>query len=156
MRGLLVALVLVLPFTADAQDYAKPMPAKELAEFLGPVSREAISWTKLVGPDFDVYHGQANPPLSGVVSFYLGGHPSFKLETGSTIVEGMLGIFPVRWHRVVTEDGSVKQRALIRLDDYWQVDIWVHAKRQKDLDKLLTVISRLPTFTQKPKPLRTE
>lgn len=155
MRGLLVALVLVLPFIARAQD-AKPMPAKELAEFLGPVSPEAISWTKYVGPDFDVYQGQANPPLAGVVNFYLGGHPSFKPELGSTTVAGTLGIFPVQWHRVITEDGSLKQRALIRLDDYWQVDIWVRAKRQKDLDELLTAISRLPTFTQKPKPLRTE
>lgn len=132
------------------------MPAKELSEFLGPASGGAISWTKYLGPDFDVYYGHANPPLSGDIGFYLGGWPSFKAEPDSTMIEGKLGIFPLRWHRAVAKDGSIRQNALVRLDDYWQVDIWVSAKRQADLDRVLQTVARLPTFTKKPKPVGTQ
>jgi hypothetical protein len=151
MRILLGALALVFPVAVLAQE-GKPMRAKELAEFLGPVSPKAISWKKLSGPDFDVYYGHAKLPLSGDVSFYLGGAPDFTPSSGSTIVKGKLGIFPVAWHRIVAKNGSVTQSALIPLDDYWKVNISVQAKRQQDVDGLLAVIAQLPTFTKKPKP----
>ena len=155
MRSFAVAFLLLLPFALHAQQ-AKPIRAKELKEFLGPVSPTAISWTKYSGPDFDVYNGHANPPLSGDVSFYLGGWPSFNPEPEGTIVKGKLGIFPVQWHKSVASGGSVRQHALIRLDDYWKVDISVRAKGEKDLHDLLAVVSQLPTFTQKPKPVRSQ
>jgi hypothetical protein len=129
------------------------MPARELAAFLGPVPHGAISWTKQRGPDFDVYYGHANPPLSGGVGFYLGGWPDFHPDAGSTLVPGRLGIYPVQWHRKVAADGSITQKALIRMDDYWRADVWASAKRQEDLDHVLAIVAKLPTFTMKPQPL---
>jgi hypothetical protein len=163
MRALVAAFVLAVPLPAYPRDAfsevlpeAKPMPAKELAEFLGPVPVKALTWKKYLGPDFDVYYGHANPPLSGDVSFYLGGWPDFRPEPGSTLVAGKLGTYPVQWHRATVKDGSVTQNALIPLDDYWKVDISVHAKSQKDIDQLLAIVSQLPTFTKKPKPVGTQ
>ena len=62
---------------------AKPMPPKELAEFLGPVSPKTIAWTKTVGSDFDAYYGRAMPPLSGTVNIHIGGWPHFKRDAKS-------------------------------------------------------------------------
>jgi hypothetical protein len=152
MRSLALVLAIALPLGAHAEN-AKPMPPKELAAFLGPVSPTVIRWTKYAGEDFDVYHGRAMRPLIGEVGFYLGGWPDFKPEAGSTGVEGRLGIFPVKWYRTIASDRSVSQKALIRLDDYWQVDIWVSAKRQADVDRLVATVAQLPTFTKKPKPV---
>lgn len=151
MRALLFMLFLVSG-NALAQQPGKPMSSKELSKFLGSVPTKAITWTKVRGPDFDVYYGHPNPPLTGDVGFYLGGWPSFTPGPESKIVSGKLGIFPVQWHRAVSSDSSIKQEAVIPLDDYWKVDIWVSAKHQADLDRLLEIISQLPTFSKKPKP----
>jgi hypothetical protein len=160
VRALVAAFLFAAPIAASAHDAfaavppdARPIPQKELAEFLGPLSSKALAWKKYVGVDFNVYYGRAQPPLSGDVSFYLGGWPNFKPQPQSTLVKGKLGIFPVQWRRVTAKDGSVTQNALIPLDDYWKIDISIHAKSQKDVDQLLGTISQLPTFTKKPKPV---
>ena len=162
MRALVAAFVFAALIVALAHNAfaavppdARPIPQKELGEFLGPVSSKALAWKKYVGVDFNVYYGRAQPPLSGDVSFYLGGWPNFKPLPKSTLVKGKLGIFPVQWHRVTAKDGSVTQNALIPLDDYWKVDISIHAKSQKAVDQLLGTISQLPTFTKKPNPVGT-
>ena len=156
MRSLVAAFLLVLPLYMRAEE-PKPMPAKELAAFLGPVPANALTWTKYLGPDFEVFYGHANPPVSGDVGFYLGGFPKTrKPEPDSKTIEGKLGIFPVTWHRTAAKDGSISQNALIRLDDSSHVDIWLQAKSQQDVDQILTIISRLPTFTKKPKPKQTQ
>ena len=163
MRALVAAFLFAAQIAASAHDAfaavppdARPIAPKELAEFLGPVSSKAIAWKRYVGHDFDVYYGRAQPPLSGDVSFYLGGRPDFRPEPESTLVNGRLGIFPVQWHRATAKSGSVTQNALIPLGDYWKVDISIHAKSQKNIDQLLAIISQLPTFTKKPKPVRTQ
>jgi len=69
------------------------MADQKLAEFLGSVPPPAITWRKYIGPDFDVYYGHANPPLSGEISFYLGCCSGFTPEPQSSIVEGKLGRF---------------------------------------------------------------
>jgi hypothetical protein len=149
-----VAVVFLVAVTSIMRaDDAKPMPPKELAEFLGPVSPKAFHWVKYTMVDFDLYNGEALPPLSGRVGFYLGGHPNFQPDPGSTTVKGRFGIFPVKWYRIVTKNRSVSQRALIQLDDYWQVDIGVTAKRQEDVDRLIGILSQLPTFNKRPKPI---
>lgn len=156
MRFIAVVFLVAFASVMHAED-AKPLVAKELAEFLGPVSPQAFRWTKDTMIDFDLYNGEAIPPLSGHVGFYLGGHPQeLRREPGSTTVKGRLGIFPVKWLRTVLNDGSISQRALVYLDDYWHVDIWISAKRQADLDRLIVSVSQLPTFTKKPKPFRTQ
>jgi hypothetical protein len=154
-----VFAIILLTGIASAlhSDAAKPIPPKDLAEFLGPVSPQVIRWTKIAGPDFDLYNGEALSPLSGHVGFYLGGHPQeFKPDPQSSTVRGRLGIFPVKWYCAVMKNGSMSQRALIRLDEYWRVDIAITARRQEDIDRLIATLSQLPTFTKKPKPFGAE
>jgi len=143
-----LALVLATPTRA-----AKPMSPKELAEFLGSVSPKKIEWTKSMGADFDVYKGRAMPPLSGTVNIYIGGWPHFKRDAKSTTIAGRLGMFPLTWYRKVAPDGTISQEAALKLYDAWKVDIWLEAKRQSDIDGMIAIISKLPTFTQKPKPV---
>src|SRR5580765_596627 len=151
------SLVLVLAFLLSTPaEGAKPMPPKELAEFLGPVSPRAIEWTKAVGSDFDAYSGRAMPPLSGTVNLYIGGWPHFKANTTSKTVTGRLGMFPVTWHRRVGSDGTIRQEAVLKLYDLWKVDIWLEAKQQSDIDRMIAIVSRMPTFTQKPKPVSSQ
>jgi hypothetical protein len=152
MRSLSIVFVVGLLAFTPAQG-GKPMPAKELAEFLGSVSPKKIEWTKSMGADFDAYAGRAMPPLSGTVNIYIGGWPHFKRDAKSTAVAGRLGMFPLTWHRRVAPDGTISQEAALKLYDAWKVDIWLEAKRQSDIDGMIAIISKLPTFTQKPKPV---
>jgi hypothetical protein len=118
---------------------------------LGPVSPKKIEWTKSVGSDFDAYSGRAQPPLSGTVNIHIGGWPHFKRDARSTTVGGRLGMFPVTWHRKVAPDGTISQEATLKLYDAWKVDVWFEAKRQSDIDGMIAIVSKLPTFTEKPK-----
>jgi len=152
MRSSLIGVVLALLLSADATN-AKPMSQKELAEFLGSVAPKKIEWTKSMGADFDAYAGRAMPPLSGTVNIYIGGWPHFKRDAKSTAVAGRLGMFPLTWHRKVAPDGTISQEAALKLYDAWKVDIWLEAKRQSDIDGMIALISKLPTFTEKPKPV---
>jgi hypothetical protein len=151
MRNSSLALLLAFLFSIHAEG-AKPMQPKELAEFLGPVSPKKIEWTKSVGTDFDAYSGRAMPPLSGTVNIYIGGWPHFKRDANTKSVAGSLGMFPVTWHRKVAPDGTISQEAALKLYDAWKVDVWLEAKRQSDIDGMIAIVSKLPTFTQKPKP----
>ncbi len=152
MRRSLIVLLLAVLSLAHVEG-AKPMSPKELAEFLGPVSSKKIEWTKTAGSDFDAYSGRARPPLAGTVNIYIGGWPHFKRDARSTTVAGRIGQFPVTWHRKVAPDGTIHQEAALKLYDFWKVNIWLEAKRQSDIDEMIGLISRLPTFTQKPKPV---
>ena len=151
MRSSLTGVVLALLLSAHAGD-AKPMSQKELTEFLGPVSPKKVEWTKTVGSDFDAYSGRAMPPLSGTVNIHIGGWPHFKRDAKSTTATGRLGMFPVTWYRKIAPDGTITQEAVPKLYDLWKADIWLEAKRQSDIDGMIAIISKLPTFTQKPKP----
>jgi hypothetical protein len=155
MRNSSIVLLLALLLSTHAEG-AKPMPPKELAEFLGPVSPKAIAWTKTVGADFDAYYGRAMPPMSGTVNIYIGGWPHFKPNAASKTLTGRLGIFPVTWHRKVAPDGTISQEAVLRLYGLWKVDIWLEAKRQSDIDGIIAIVSRLPTFTKKPMPISSQ
>jgi hypothetical protein len=155
MRGLLFAPVLALLLSTSAQG-AKPMSQKELAEFLGPVSPNKVAWTKTVGSDFDAYSGRAMPPLSGTVNIHIGGWPHFKTNAASATITGRLGMFPLTWHRKIAPDGTISQEAVLKLYDLWKVDIWLEAKRQSDIDGMIAIVSKLPTFTQKPKPVSSQ
>jgi hypothetical protein len=155
MRNSLIVLLLALPLSTQAGG-GKPMPAKELAEFLGPVSPKAIAWTKSVGTDFDAYTGRAMPPLSGTVNLYIGGWPHFKASAASKTVTGRLGLFPVTWHRKVAPDGTISQETVFRLYGLWKVDIWLEAKRQSDIDGMIAILTKMPTFTEKPKPVSSQ
>ncbi len=128
------------------------MSPQELREFLGPVSAKKVEWTKTVGSDFDAYSGRALPPLSGTVNIHIGGWPHFKRDSRSATVNGRLGLFAVAWQRKVAADGTISQEAVLKLYDFWKVDIWLEAKRQSDIDGMIAVVSKLPTFNQKPRP----
>ena len=131
---------------------SNPMSEQELTEFLGPVPRAALQWTKHATGNSNEYFGQAQPPLSGHVGFYLGTQSFQPPVPGSTEVPGHLGIFPVLWHWTRNVDDSISQRGLISLDDTLRVEIKVSAKNQTDLDQLLETIANLPTFARKPLP----
>lgn len=152
MRNSFIVSFLVLFLSAPAQG-GKQMPAKELAEFLGSVSPKKIEWTKTMGADFDAYAGRALPPLSGTVNIYIGGWPHFKRDAKSTAIAGRLGMFPLTWHRKAAPNGTISQEAAVKLYDAWKVDVWLEAKRQSDIDGMIAIVSKLPTFTQKPKPV---
>jgi hypothetical protein len=146
-----IAIIVTLAFTsAVAAPKPQPLLGKELADFLGPVSPNLIHWSKCTLVDFWVYNGQAMPPLSGRVGIYIGGHPSFEPDPGSTAVNGRLGIFPVKWYRSVTEKGFISEQGLVQLDRYWVVDIRFTAQRQEDVDRLAAIVSQLPMFTRTP------
>jgi hypothetical protein len=155
MRSSSIVLFLVLLMSANAKG-ARPMSQRELAEFLGPVSPKKVEWTKTVGADFDAYSGRALPPLSGTVNIHIGGWPHFKRNAASTTITGRLGMFPVTWHKRVAPDGTISQEAALKLYDLWKVDIWLEAKRQSDIDGMIAIVSKLPTFTQKPKPISSQ
>lgn len=154
MRKSSIVLLLVFLFSINAEG-GKPIPPRELAEFLGPVSPKKIEWTKTIGTDFDAYAGRALPPLSGTVNIHIGGWPHFKRDARSTTVSGRLGMFPATWHRKVAPDGTISQEAALMLYDAWKVNVWLEAKRQSDIDGMIAIVSKLPTFTQKPKPAST-
>jgi hypothetical protein len=151
MRSLSFAQVLGL-LLATSTAGAGSMSQKELAEFLGPVSPKKIEWTKTVGADFDAYSGHALPPMSGTVNIHIGGWPHFKGNAASATLNGRLGMFPLTWHRKIAPDGTISQEAVLKLYDLWKVDVWLEAKRQSDIDGMIAIVSKLPTFTQKPKP----
>jgi hypothetical protein len=155
LRSSFIILLFALLLSTSAEG-GKPMSPKELAEFLGSASSKAIVWTKTVGTDFDAYSGRALPPLSGTVNIYIGGWPHFKREAKSSIVSGRLGMFPVTWHKKVAPDGTITQEAAVKLYDAWKVDVWLEAKRQSDIDGMIAIVSKLPTFTQKPKPVSSQ
>jgi hypothetical protein len=155
MRSALMVILLALLWATPAEG-AKPMPPKELAEFLGPVSPKKIAWTKTVGSDFDAYSGRAVPPLAGTVNIHIGGWPHFKRDGKSTAAAGRLGLFPVTWHRKMAPDGTISQEAVLTLHGFWKVNVWLEAKRQSDIDGMIATISKLPTFTQKPKPVSSQ
>ena len=152
MRSFSIVLFLALLLSARAE-CGTPMPPKELAAFLGPVSPKVIAWTKSTGNDFDAYSGRAMPPLSGAVNLYIGGWPHFKANAASTTAAGRLGLFPVTWHRKVAPDGTINQETVFRLYGLWKVDVWLEAKRQSDIDGMIAILTRMPTFTEKPKPV---
>jgi hypothetical protein len=151
MRNSFIVLLLAFLFSINAEA-GKPMSSKELAEFLGSVSPKKIEWTKSVGADFDAYTGRAMPPLSGTVNIYIGGWPHFKRDANTKSVAGSLGMFPVTWHRKVASDGTISQEAALKLYDAWKVDVWLESKRQSDIDGMIAIVSKLPTFAEKPKP----
>jgi hypothetical protein len=134
------------------QPQPQPLTDQELREFLGPVSPQAFRWSKYTLVDFELYNGEAQPPLSGHVAFYLGGHPNFKPAANSSLIKGRLGRYRLDWYRSPAQKDAIQQKALIRLDDYWQVDLTVTAKRQGDVDQIIATIGQLPLFSQPPKP----
>jgi hypothetical protein len=152
-RSLLV-LAIAIPLSGlDAQpSEGNPLWGTELAEFLGPAP-SLMTWSRVIGPDCVFYYGHAKPPVSGAVIIYLGGYPPFETDPAAAKVEGRLGRFDVKWQKTTLRDKSIKQDAAISLDSYWKAHVVVKADNQTDADKLIDEISRLPTFTQTPKPV---
>jgi hypothetical protein len=142
--ALLIALTVIGVSRTRGQE-GEPIPQNELPRFLGPVPADQVTWRVVEGPDFTVYYGKANPPLAGSLGFYVGGWPQ-KMEPGQSTFRSRLGRFPVEWHRWVSDDGSISQQAIIRIDNWFKADVWAEAPNQTEMDKLLAVLGRLPTF----------
>ena len=148
LQLLALSIFLTITPTTRAQD-VQPLSGHELAEFLGPVSPNVVRWTKQSLIDFELYNGEAVPPLSGRIAFYRGAHPNPEHPADSTIVRARLGIYPTKWYRW-TEDGWTRQQALIRMRWYQQIDIRISAPRQTDFDQLISIASQLPLFNKTP------
>lgn len=132
---------------------AKPLSNDEASEFLGQAGPKLISWSKTRGPDFDVYYGRPKSNVSGHVSIYFGYAPDFRPDWSMDTVESTLGKFQVKWQRKVRTDGTVAELTLVSIDRHLKVQVWVEAKNQFDVDKLISEISGLPVFaTGKPPP----
>ena len=167
MRILIAVVALFLPLQAWAQsdrpryperlsEFArrneKPIPAKELAAFLGSVPLAAITWTSAHGIDSLCYYGRANPPFAGDLRIALDPHGHFEGGPKSAIVEGKLGNFAVQWHRKIFADGTIQLRAVLILDDrdHGKAHLLLEAKRQQDIDQLIKVLNPLPLFEHSP------
>jgi hypothetical protein len=133
----------------------QPIPENELPRFLGPVSSDQFTWRVTEGPDFEVYYGKANPPLDGSVGFYFGGFPQ-DMNPGQTTVKSRLGRFPIKWHRRVAADGSIEQEGIILIDSVMSLraHVWANAPNETQLDNVLSVVGRLPTFASGAVPSR--
>ena len=141
----MLLLVGVLRVSASGPE---PIPEDELPAFLGPVPPDQFTWTVTRAVDFFIYSGEANPPLSGTVSFYIGGHPQ-DVPAGQTEIRSRLGRYRVRWQRNVLADGSVEQEAIVPMQHAvaLKAHVSVRAPNEKELDKLLAAVGHLPTFS---------
>jgi hypothetical protein len=126
---------------------ATPIPKDKLEPFLRSVPADQFSWCVTGGPDFEVYYGTANAPLSGSVGFYVGWAPR-PLPADVPTFRSKLGQFPVRWHRTFSDDGLTHQEAIVSLGESRQVKahIWVAAQDETQLNTLLAAVGKLPIF----------
>jgi len=155
IASLLSALALVTATsTAWGQD-GQPIPEDERPAFLGRVPPDQFAWRIVNGPDFVVYYAKANPPLVGSTGFYLGGWPQ-DLEPGQSTVKSRLGRFPAKWQRSVGPDGSIHQEAILALGGAldMKAHVWAEAPNDDQLQKLLSVLGQLPTFSSGAIPAR--
>ena len=79
-------------------------------------------------------------------------HPSEQVQEIAASMMEFGVVNPV----LIAPDGTISQEAALKLYDLWKVDIWLEAKRQSDIDGMIAIISKLPTFTQKPKPISSQ
>lgn len=148
IASLLSALALVTATPGAWGQDGEPIPEDELPAFLGRVPPDQFTWRVVTSIDFVVYHGKANPPLVGSIGFYLGGWPQ-DLQPGQSMVKSRLGRFPAKWHRSVGPDGSIHQEAIIALGGVLNLKahVWAKAPNEDQLQKLLSVLGQLPTFS---------
>jgi hypothetical protein len=148
IASLLSALAVVLATATAWGEEGEPIPEEELPAFLGSVQPAQFAWRVFHSIDFDVYYGKPNPPLVGSTGFYLGFAPQ-DLERGHSTVISRLGRFRAKWHRNVDPDGSIRQEAIIALGGVLDLKahVWAEAPNEDQLQKLLSVLGQLPTFS---------
>jgi len=148
---ILLATVAIVSGGISRDDDAKPLSKEQLAELLGTDSPSLLIWTKTTGADFYVYHGEPQPPLSGVVHIYVGCCPPFVADASLPTLDGRLGSYSVKWQKKVLADASLQFETVTALhSDLWKAHIVVKAKSQYDADRVFEEISRLRMFTQMP------
>jgi hypothetical protein len=149
-----LTLTVIVVSGTSGQD-GEPIPEEKLPGFLGPVSPDQFTWGVVEGPDFEVFHGKANPPLAGSVGFYFGGWPQ-DLKPSQTTFKSRVGRFPVKWHRNIGADGSVEQEAIILIDSVMDLKahVWAEAPNETQLNNLLSIVGQLPTFASGAVPQR--
>jgi hypothetical protein len=155
IASLLSALALVIATPTARGQEGDPIPGDELPAFLGRVPPGEFDWRVFKSIDFDVYYGKPNPPLVGSTGFYLGFAPQ-DLEPGHSMVISRLGRFRAKWHRNVGPDGSIRQEAIIALGGILDLKahVWAEAPNEDQLQKLLSVLGRLPIFSSRWIPAR--
>ena len=142
-------IVLLTAILASCSSKQAPSLSKEeKAHLLGPNSSVSMRWHKVDGPDFRVFHGIPKSPAEGEIGFYIGGHPSFKPEAGSTRRAGKIGIHKVTWHRKTKPDGSIYQTTLFALDENYKIHAWALGKNPSELNALTLELGTLRIFSQ--------
>ena len=144
----LIAFLAAALLCSCAGDSGQPSSLTARLDQTGQRSDGALRWRKLAGPDFDVYHGSARPPLSGEAGIYEGTAPSFHPEPGSTLYRGRLGDYKVTWYRKVRADGSVYQTTIFNSAGVAKLHVWLSVPRAQDLAPLAAELAKSPTFAR--------
>lgn len=125
----------------------KPLSNEELAAFLGDTTPGPLTWTKFTGSDFELYHGAAADPATAAVGFYVGpSPPQIEKPAGASVVEGKVGRFDANWTKYAGEDGLMRQETIVALDDLRKVHIWIEARSEDEIEKLIGCFARMPLF----------
>ena len=149
MRPITLLFIATVMLSSCASGPSKALSKQETTDLLGPNASSSISWEKVAGPDFNVYHGYPKPPLLGEVGFYVGGHPSFQADAGSTKHAGHLGDYKTTWHRKSRANGTIYQTALFPLIEMTKIHAWVSAHNAADLDTLTRDLGALRIFSKR-------
>jgi len=128
-----------------------------------PQGRQGVQWTRLEGPDFEVFYGTTkNRPGAGL-GFYMGGHPNRERTENGESMNGKLGVFPVAWKEKSSEtsprirrDGVIDYKTtILKFNGREQrstekIHIWVYGDAREDVEALAEYASGLKFFAEKP------
>lgn len=148
MRTLLVFAACLSLTRVSAQEGAKPIGEREVAKFWG-IAQSHMSWSRVEGPDFDVYYGHAKRPLRGGVGVYMGGHPSFEPVEGVAGVLGRLGTYEVRWFESHDEDGAFRKEGLVHISASQIFHVWIYGPSTSDITVLEKELTTYAVFSPK-------
>lgn len=141
------ALLLFLAYFAVAEEPDKPLSEGDLFQLFGTGVSTNLTWTKKVGPDFEIFWGRPAPPGTGEVGLYIGYFPDFDPKCFDGSFETELGSFKVKWYKKVREPEAIQQEAVIDLkDDGLKAYIWIHGTSQTEADELMKEVSKLSRF----------
>jgi hypothetical protein len=134
---------------AAGEESDKPLSEGDLFELFGVAVSTNLTWTKRVGPDFNMFFGRSRASTSGEVGVYIGYSPDFDPDRFGRSVETQLGSFNVKWYKTVGQHGAIRQETVIDLkNDGLKAYIWIDGASQAEVDSLLKEVSELSPFLE--------
>lgn len=149
VRRCTVALLLLAAIASAHAE--KPLSGRELAEFLGPVSPNLLTWQKSIEPDAEAFSGTAKPPLSGSVTIDIFLWTT-KPDLGVMPAVGgpdQLGILHGSWTKGIYDGVHSATFSFADTDERW-IKVDIQSPVESDVDTLAREISRLPMFNLTP------